>query len=218
MMQFTEQIQIAFAEATRSGILPGVADLPERLRDFEADGCELDKLWAELLQHYQAGPRQAWAAVLLEAMRPDLAAAVAAVPAFPPVITREDFAQQLMANVLVAALDSPADQARWTPNRLISRASQKTQKWLAREIRGFAKRAGYVDEKATVKSSLGLLGLLVELEMSSNPSVGMVVLYREEVLGDSLAEIAAECGLSENALRHRRRRAVERIRRELAAA
>src|SRR5258708_18836375 len=145
MMLFTEQIQIAFAEATRSGILPGVANLPERLRDFEADGCELDRLWAELLQHYQRGPRQAWAAVLLEAMRPDLAAAVAAVPAFPPVITPEDFAQQLMTNVLLAALDNPADRARWTPNRLISRASQNTQKWLAREIPGVAKRARYAN-------------------------------------------------------------------------
>ena len=35
---------------------------------------------------------------------------------------------------------------------------------------------------------------------------------------ERFAEIAAECGLSENALRLRRRRAVERIRRELAAA
>lgn len=218
MMRFTDQIQKAFAETVRSGILPGVKDLPERLRDFAAPGPELDKLWTDLLRHFQDGPRQHWATVLLEAMRVDLAAAVAVVPAFPPVVTHEDFAQQLMANLLAAALDVPVEPARWTPNRLISRAGLKTQRWLAREIGRFAKRVGYVEYKAIDHASLGLPGLLVELEMSRNPSAGMVVLYRQEVLGDSLAEIAAECGLSENALRLRRRRAVTRIRQALAAA
>lgn len=218
MMQFTDQIQRAFAETVRSGVVPDVEDMPERLRDFKSTGPELDRLWAELLRHFQDGPRQPWATVLLEAMRPDLAAAVAVVPAFPPFVTQEDFAQQLMANLLTAALDGPVAPARWTPNRLISRAALKTQRWLAREIRSFAKRVGYEDQKAATHGGLGLPGLLVELEMSRNPSAGMVVLYRQEVLGDTLAEIAAECGLSENALRLRRRRAVERIRRELAAA
>src|SRR5260370_23783045 len=151
-------------------------------------------------------------------MRRDLAAAVAVVAAFPPVVTQEDFAQQLMAILLTAALDGPVAPARWMPNRLISRAALKTQRWLAREIRSFAKRVGYVDPKSAAHGSLGLPGLLVELEMSRNPSAGLVVLYRQEVLGDSLAEIASESGLSETALRSRRRRAVERVRRALAAA
>ena len=148
MMQFTEQIQRAFAETVRSGVLPDIDRLPDRLRDFTSEGPVLDTLWADLLHGYQDGPRQAWATVLLEAMRPDLAEAVAIVPAFPPVVTREDYAQQLMANLLTAALVGPAEQARWTPNRLISHASRDTQRWLAREIRGHAKRVGYVDRKA----------------------------------------------------------------------
>jgi hypothetical protein len=218
MMQFTEQIQRAFAETVRSGVLPGIADLPEQLRDFAAEGPELDELWAGLLRHFQEGPRQTWATVLLEAMRPDLAVAVAVVPLFPPVVTQEDFAQQLMANLLTAALDPPVEPARWTPNRLISRAGLTTQRWLAREIRGFAKRVGYVDQKAASVSHWELPNLLFELEMKKNPSPGLLVLYRQAVLGDSLEEMAAECGLSENALRLRRRRVVKRIRRELAAA
>ena len=63
-----------------------------------------------------------------------------------------------------------------------------------------------------------LRSLLFELEMKRNPFAGLVVLYREEVLGESLAEIAAESGLSDEALRSRRRRAVKRIRAELVAA
>ena len=217
-MQFTEQIRRAFEETVRSGVLPGIEELPERLRDYLAPGCALDMLWAELLQRFQEGPRQPWATVLLEAMRPDLAAAVAVVPVFPPVITREDFAQQLMANLLTAALDPPVEPARWTPNRLISRAGLTTQRWLVREIRGFARRVGFVERKAGSISGLELPNLLLELEMKGNPSPGLVVLYRQEVLGDSIAEMAAECGLTENALRLRRRRAIKRIRRELDAA
>jgi len=218
MMQFTEQIQRAFAETVRSGVLPDIDRLPDRLRDFTSEGPVLDTLWADLLHGYQDGPRQAWATVLLEAMRPDLAEAVAIVPAFPPVVTREDYAQQLMANLLTAALVGPAEQARWTPNRLISHASRDTQRWLAREIRGHAKRVGYVDRKAASAVTWDLATLLIDLEMKQNPSAGLVVLYRQEVLGDSLEELATEFGLSENALRLRRRRAIRRIRKELAAA
>jgi len=218
MMQFTEQIQRAFEETVRSGVLSGIEKLPERLRDYLAPESELDALWDELLRHFQEGPRQPWATVLLEAMRPDLAAAVAIVPAFPPVVTQEDFAQQLMANLLTAALERPVQPARWTPHRLISHASRDTQRWLAREIRSFARRAGYVDRKAGSISGLELPSLLLELEMKQNPSTGLVVLYRQEVLGDSIEEMATECGLTENALRLRRRRAIERIRRELDAA
>ena len=218
MMQFTEQIHRAFEETVGSGVLWGIEKLPDRLRDYLAPGWELDMLWAELLRHFQEGPRQPWATVLLEAMRPDLAAAVAVVPAFPPVVTQEDFAQQLMANLLTAALDGPVEPARWTPNRLISHASRDTQRWLAREIRIFAKNVGYVDRKAGSIPSFELPNLLLELEVKRNPSRGLVVLYRKEVLGDSLKEMAAECGLTENALRLRRRRAIQRIRRELDAA
>ena len=216
-MQFTEQIQRAFEETVRSRVLLGADKLPERLRDYSAPGYELDTLWAYLLRHFQDGPRQPWATVLLEAMRPDLAAAVAVVPVIPPVVTREDFAQQLMVNLLTAALDPPVEPARWTPNRLISRAGLSTQRWLAREIYGFAKRVGYVDRKAVSISGLALPSLL-ELDIKWNPSPGLVALYRQEVLGDSIEEMAAECGLTENALRLRRRRAIQRIRRELDAA
>ena len=218
MMQFTEQIHRAFEETIRSGVLSGIENLPERLRDYLATGWELDMLWAELIRHFQEGPRQPWATVLLEAMRPDLAAAVAVVPAFPPVVTQEDFAQQLMANLLTDALGGPVEPARWTPNRLISHASRDTQRWLAREIRIFAKNVGYVDGKAGSIPSFELPSLLLELEVKRNPSRGLVVLYRKEVLGHSIEEMAAECGLTENALRLRRRRAIERIRRELDAA
>lgn len=217
-MQFTEQILRAFEDTVRSGAISGADKLPERLRGYLAPGRELDILWADLLRHFQEGPRQPWATVLLEAMRPDLAAAVAVVPVLPPVVTREDFAQQLMANLLTAALEPPVDPARWTPNRLISRAGLSTQRWLAREIRGFARQVGYVERKAGSITGLELPSLLLELEMKQNPSPGLVILYRQEVLGDSIQEMAAECGLTENALRLRRRRAIQRIRRELDAA
>jgi DNA-directed RNA polymerase specialized sigma24 family protein len=217
MMRFTDQIHRAFLETVRSGALPGADDLPERLRDFSIPGDELDQLWVQALDGYRTGPRQAWATVLLEAMRPDLAAAVVAVPAVPPAITREELAQHLIVEVLTAASEGPSFPARWTPNRLISRASRETARWFARELRALSHGVGNLDQTAKDPKGSELPAVLYELETRAKPSAGLVILYREEVLGDSLVELAQETGLSEDALRQRRNRAIERIKRDLAA-
>jgi len=73
-------------------------------------------MWTEVPDSYRAGPRQPRATVLLEAMRPDLAATVAAIPAVPPAFTREEVAQHLITGLLTAALEGPAVPARWTPD------------------------------------------------------------------------------------------------------
>ena len=50
------------------------------------------------------------------------------------------------------------------------------------------------------------------------PAKAVVMLYRQEVLGESLEELAAEVGISVDALRKRRDRAVASFRRLLNAA
>lgn len=94
-----------------------------RLRDFNAPEPERDELWTQLINHYTAGPRQAWPAALLQVMGVDLLAALGALPAIPPTMTRVDIAQQLVTEVLAAALDGPTTPARWTWHRLITRAT-----------------------------------------------------------------------------------------------
>jgi len=150
-------------------------------------------------------------------MRPDLAATVVAVPAVPPAITREELAQHLITEVLTVATEGPTFPARWTPNRLISRAARETDRWFLRELRALSRGVGYLDQTAKDPAGSELPSVLYELEARERPSTGLVILYREEVLGDSLVELAAETGLSEDALRKRRARAIERLRRDLAA-
>ena len=217
MMRFVDQIHEAFRETVRAGSLVGVDDLPSQLRLWRAPAETRDRMWSQVLRDYIEGPRTAWATIILEAMCPDLVITIAAMPAMPPAITHDEVAQQLITELLAAALDGPADPARWSPNRMLSTATKGTYRWLAREIRSLSHSTGDLDRRATDAAGHEIPGLLAELEARTIPSAGLVILYRQEVLGESLADMAAESGLSENALRLRRRRAIERIRRELAA-
>jgi AcrR family transcriptional regulator len=218
MMRFVDQIHQAFRETIRSGSLATAQDLPARLRDLATPPEERDQIWNDVLQAYIAGPRHQWATIVLEAMCPDIAVAVAKIPAIPRAIAREEVAQQLITELLIAALDGPTQPARWSPNRLLSNATKLTYRWLAREIRSLSQGAGDLDRSHIAAAGCEIPTLLWELEARATPSAGLVILYRQEVLGESLAEIAAECGLSENAVTLRRFRAVRRLRRALATA
>jgi len=218
MMRFIDQIHQAFRDTVRSGSLATALDLPARLRDLATPPEERDQIWNDVLQAYIAGPRHQWATIVLEAMCPDIAVTVAKIPAIPPAITREEVAQQLITELLIAALDGPTQPARWSPNRLLSNATKLTYRWLAREIRSLSQGAGDLDQSHIAAAGCEIPTLLWEFEARATPSAGLVILYRQEVLGESLAEIAADCGLSENAVTLRRFRAVRRLRRALATA
>ena len=218
MMRFIDQIHQAFRDTVRSGSLATAQDLPARLRDLATPPEERDQIWNDVLQAYIAGPRHQWATIVLEAMCPDIAVTVAKIPAIPPAITREEVAQQLITELLIAALDGPTQPARWSPNRLLSNATKLTYRWLAREIRSLSQGAGDLDQSHIAAAGCEIPTLLWEFEARATPSAGLVILYRQEVLGESLAEIAADCGLSENAVTLRRFRAVRRLRRALATA
>jgi hypothetical protein len=218
MMRFVDQIHQAFRDTVRSGSLATAQDLPARLRDLATPPEERDQIWNDVLQAYIAGPRHQWATIVLEAMCPDIAVTVAKIPAIPPAITREEVAQQLITELLIAALDGPTQPARWSPNRLLSNATKLTYRWLAREIRSLSQGAGDLDQSHIAAAGCEIRTLLWEFEARATPSAGLVILYRQEVLGESLAEIAADCGLSENAVTLRRFRAVRRLRRALATA
>src|SRR5258708_13315621 len=135
MMRYVDQIHEAFRESVRAGSLVGVDDLPSRLRLWRAPAETRDRIWAQVLRDYIEGPRAAWATIILEAMCPDLVITIAAMPAMPPAITHDEVAQQLITELLAAALDGPAEPARWSPNRLLSTAPTATHPWPASHIR-----------------------------------------------------------------------------------
>ena len=223
MQRFSDQIRDAFTETVQSGVIDLPKDellaLPIRLRDLEGPGEERDTLWQFLLCRFQAGPRGAWASVVLEAMRPDLIASITSVPAMLPAISTSDIAQQLTAELLTAADDAPADPARWTPHRLMSRATSAVYRWLADEVRG---RGGVWPEvpapDPTTEPRVQLAELVREIEARHIPSRALVLLYRQEFVGRTLAELASEAGISVGALKKRRERAIKSLRRRLAEA
>src|SRR4029077_9902088 len=79
----------------------------------------------------------------------DLVITIAAMPAMPPAITHDEVAQQLITELLTAALDAPAEPARWSPNSFLSTATKGTYRWLAREIRSMSHSTGDLDHRAT---------------------------------------------------------------------
>ncbi|MGH7489035.1 MAG: RNA polymerase sigma factor, partial [bacterium] len=191
--------------------------LPIRLRNLESPGEERDMLWQFLLGRFQAGPRRPWASVLIEAMRPDLAVAIASMPAMPPAISRDDIAQQIMAELLTAAGDAPAEPARWTPHRLMSRATSAVYRWLASEVRSLGGIAPELPASVPASEARAELAeLLWEVEVSRVPSRALVLLYRQEIVGETLVELARDAGISVDALKKRRERAIKTLRRRLS--
>ena len=219
MLRLSDQIHRAYQSALSSGSIDGAESLVVRLRDFNAPEQERDELWTQLIDHYIARPRQAWAAALLEVMRVDLIAALGALPAVPPAITRDDIAQQLVTEVLAAALEGPTTPARWTRHRLITRATTSVQRLLVDELRSATDEAELPPQPdGSSQVSMQLRELMVDIEAGRMPRKAVAILYRQEVLGESLAELAAEVGISADAMRMQRARSVAAIRRLLEAA
>jgi hypothetical protein len=219
MIRLSDQIHRAYRAALSSGSIGGAESLVVRLRDLNAPEQEGDELWTELIDHYIAGPRQAWAAALLEVMRVDLVSALAALPALPPAITRDDIAQQLATDVLATALEGPTNPARLTRDRLITRATASVQRLLVDELRSATDESELPPRPdGSSQVSMQLRELMVGIEAGQTPRKAAAILYREEVLGESLAELGADAGLSPEAIRMQRDRSVAAIRRLLEAA
>ncbi len=219
MLRLSDQIHATYLEVAARDDLRHAQPLLDCLRDFNAPPEDHDAAWTELLGRYVQGPRQLWAVAVLEAMRVDLLVVLVSLPALPPVITRDDMAQQLVTEILAAALEGPPNPARWARHRLLTRATTAVQRWQAAEIQRLSETSD--DEwqvSDTSGPALALGELLLEVQAGRLPGKGLALLYRQEVVGESLEELAAEVGISVGAFRKRRDRAVAAFRRRLAAA
>src|SRR5260370_8014892 len=94
---------------------------------------------------------------------------IAPMPAMPPAAPHDEVAQQLIPELLAAALDGPTEPARWSPNRLLSTATKGTYRWLAREIRSLSHSTGDLDRRASDAAGPAISRLLSEIEAPSKP-------------------------------------------------
>ncbi len=113
----------------------GVPSGTRRLRVFTL--CRDDRLaLAAAVKAYRSGCRSIWAPVVLTLMAPAVEGRLRDLYPVPPAISSDDIPQQLLVEVLEAALcmPLPQDPLMFGP-AILSRASQAVSRRLGRELR-----------------------------------------------------------------------------------
>lgn len=106
--------------------------LPEMRRTREGR----DALLTELVGHYRSGHREVWGPVLLEVMAPALFSQLERYRPQGPVVDSDDLAQQMLVEVLEAALSVPLPPGtQHVEQRLLWRVTKRMQRQLQRELR-----------------------------------------------------------------------------------
>jgi DNA-directed RNA polymerase specialized sigma24 family protein len=233
MSSFSDEIDLAFEEAQWAHgpaplhrlaeghpVLAGMSasDLIEVAVDDRVAPFVRDQVWVAVIDGYRTGPCAFWGPLVLKAIVPTLLPKAARLPQEPEF--EADISHQLIAGVLHAAatgkLPSPA---RWTPNRLATRAVTRTRRWMTKEVRA---RGVYLDELPETVAGPDpdpdeFASMSVLLRSWGLDEEESILLLRNRVFGEPLAEIAEQLGMAESVLRMRRVRAEDRIRRQLAA-
>ena len=231
MSSFSDEIDQAFEEALSTHgprqldrlaeghpVLVGMsaASLIGVAVDDRIDPFVRDQVWLAVIDGYRHGPSAFWGPVVLKAIVPTLLPKAARLAQQPEL--EADINHQLIAGVLHAAATGILPRpARWTPNRLATRAVTRTRRWMAKEARA---RDVYLDELPESEAGpdpesdefASMLDLLRRWGLDEKRSL---LVLRNRVLGEPLVEIAEQLGVTEEALQMRRWRAEERIRQRL---
>jgi hypothetical protein len=134
----------SFADELRQGFLQIATCLSDqeratvaRARDpINTTAVERNRLLANVVGAYRAGPKPIWGAVLLDLLAPTLVVILQGLRPVPPAIDEPELRQQLVAEALhAAATVRLLESGRQTRFRLTSRAYTRMLRWLAREGR-----------------------------------------------------------------------------------
>lgn len=126
----------------------GVPGTTRRLRVFKL--CREERLaLAAAVKAYRAGCRSSWAPVVLTMMAPAVEGRLRDLYPVPPAISSDDIRQQLLVEVLEAALciPLPQDPLMFGP-AILSRASQAVSRRLGRELRRQERQDHSVEEES----------------------------------------------------------------------
>jgi hypothetical protein len=135
----------SFADELKQGFLEIAGCLSDqeratvaRARDpINTSAVERNRLLANVVGAYRAGPKPIWGAVLLDLLAPTLVLILQGLRPVPPTIDEPELRQQLVAEALHAAATVPLlESGRQTRFRLTSRTYTRMLRWLAREGRG----------------------------------------------------------------------------------
>ena len=113
----------------------GERELLARARDsINRTTAERNQILAGIVCAYRAGPRQLWAPILLDLLAPALIKCLQGFRCESPVVDEEEIRQQLVLEVLRAALSMPIHNGgRQMKIRLVTRANRAVVRWLGKE-------------------------------------------------------------------------------------
>ncbi len=179
-------------------------DLVRLARDSSIPVSDQGALWAAFLRFYRRGRADSLGPVLLEMLAPALVSLSKRFSTVDPVASSLDVKRQLVLEI-----------------------KRRVRRWLAREV---ARRAESLEalsgddrdeSKALVDESRAhqaeAVWELAELRNSPACRNDLKLLWRLQVRGETLADVAREIGCTPKALDCRRRRARARLRRQIAA-
>jgi len=156
--------------------------------------------WAALLAAYRLGPEERWSGPLIERLGPWLTKARHRLIAVPPFLDNDDVAQQLVVEVLrIAARWRPQCEDRWIPRRLVEAAERRVRMGLSRERSNLAVK---LDEAPEI-SNAPEPNLVFDTPLGTASAQDLRVLYRVKVLGEPVAALAREAGITPRQMRRR---------------
>ncbi len=162
--------------------------------------AETNLSWSALLAAYRLGPKDSWSGPLLDRLGPWLTKARHRLIAVPPFLDNEDIAQQLVVEVLrIAARWRPQCEDRWIPRRLVEAAERRVRMGLSRERSTQAVEL----QEALETSNPSETDLVFDTPVGSASAEDLRVLYRVKVLGQPVAALAREAGITPRQMRRR---------------
>lgn len=170
---------------------------------------EEDLSWSDLLAAFRAGPRDAWSGLLIERIGPWLTSARRTLIAAPPYLDQEDVRQQLVLEVLgIAARWQPCCDDNWIPRRLAESAARRVHMKLSRE-----RSRAVVELDEELEAAEGAEPELpFDTQIGKASAADLLLIYRVKVLGEPVAELAREAGITPRQMRQRVWAARERAR------
>src|SRR5260370_27562974 len=156
--------------------------------------------WAALLAAYRLEPKERWSGHLIERLGPWLTKVRPRVIAVPPYLETDDIAQQLVVEVLrISGRWRPQCEDRWIPRRLVEAAERRVRMGLSRER---STQAVELPESLET-SNASETDLVFDTPVGSASAEDLPVLYRVKVLGEPVAALAREAGITPRQMRRR---------------